>query len=50
MKKTYLKPQMILVEAISEGMIAASGEFGGLVREGSADARGQRNDWDNIWK
>lgn len=50
MKKTYLKPETVSVNVITDSMIATSG--GSLTDKPSRPGRGakeQQGDWDNIW-
>lgn len=51
MKKTYLKPDVVVVNFVSANMVATSGD---VIGDGdSRPGRGaneQEGNWDNIWK
>lgn len=52
MKKTYLKPEVIVVNFVSANMVAASAGDG-MTDGDSRPGRGaneQEGNWDNIWK
>ena len=48
MKKEYTKPATTQISMISASCLLTA-SFGGQEKEGEADIRVKRNDWDNIW-